>query len=195
MVSCLYLSRAYTCSALDAHLQLTFRLHVSSSDDPRDPLNWPTWKRELAYWNIVFATSLVGAVRPFSSSQPVPLTRPTLISLADRSAHRAGLRSNRQRVPGLGQQGRGNECSSRSRHRCCNGAPLSFVAETRHLLVVSQIPVSTVAIKWGRRPVYIWGAAFLLAGSIWSAAKPDLDNLLASRVIQGCGYFCGCIVT
>jgi MFS family permease len=30
-------------------------------------------------------------------------------------------------------------------------------------------------------------AVFLLAGSIWSAAKPDLNNLLASRIIQGMG--------
>lgn len=30
-------------------------------------------------------------------------------------------------------------------------------------------------------------AVFLLVGSIWSAAKPDLNNLLASRIIQGMG--------
>lgn len=46
---------------------------------------------------------------------------------------------------------------------------------------------SAIALKYGRRPVYLWGATFLLVGCIWSYAKPDLDNLLASRIIQGMG--------
>ncbi|KAJ7598367.1 MFS general substrate transporter [Mycena floridula] len=32
------------------------------SDDPLDPLNWPTWKRELCFWTLVFAGSVSGAV-------------------------------------------------------------------------------------------------------------------------------------
>ncbi|BGP31943.1 hypothetical protein JCM10296v2_003722 [Rhodotorula toruloides] len=118
------------------------------SDDPRDPLNWPTWKRELAYWNIVFATSLVGAIGPLIAPGFVQIAKEFQVSVNNVAGTNAAL------VLAIG---------------------------------AAMIPVSTVAIKWGRRPVYIWGAAFLLAGSIWSAAKPDLDNLLASRVIQGLG--------
>ncbi|BGP07936.1 putative MFS-type transporter [Rhodotorula toruloides] len=118
------------------------------SDDPRDPLNWPTWKRELAYWNIVFATSLVGAIGPLIAPGFVQIAKEFQVSVNKVAGTNAAL------VLAIG---------------------------------AAMIPVSTVAIKWGRRPVYIWGAAFLLAGSIWSAAKPDLDNLLASRVIQGLG--------
>ncbi|KAH9923125.1 MFS general substrate transporter [Epithele typhae] len=34
------------------------------SDDPRDPLNWPMWKKEACFWTLVFATSLDGALSP-----------------------------------------------------------------------------------------------------------------------------------
>lgn len=106
---------------------------------------------------------------------------------ADWPAHFARLRPDRPRAWSLCQQGGRHECCSRPRHRCSHGAFFRVhVAKFGAYSSFPQIPVSTVAIKWGRRPVYIWGAAFLLAGSIWSAARPDLDNLLASRVIQGC---------
>ncbi|CDO77295.1 hypothetical protein BN946_scf184753.g45 [Trametes cinnabarina] len=34
------------------------------SDDPRDPLNWPTWKKEACFWTLAFAASLDGALSP-----------------------------------------------------------------------------------------------------------------------------------
>ncbi|KAH8928677.1 MFS general substrate transporter [Atractiella rhizophila] len=34
------------------------------SNDPRDPLNWPQWKKEAAFANICFATGLIGACGP-----------------------------------------------------------------------------------------------------------------------------------
>ncbi|RPD64562.1 MFS general substrate transporter [Lentinus tigrinus ALCF2SS1-7] len=34
------------------------------SDDPRDPLNWPSWKKEACFWTLVFAASLDGALSP-----------------------------------------------------------------------------------------------------------------------------------
>jgi len=34
------------------------------SDDPQDPLNWPTWKREACFWTLAFAASLDGALSP-----------------------------------------------------------------------------------------------------------------------------------
>ncbi|KAF8578767.1 putative cycloheximide resistance protein [Ramaria rubella] len=34
------------------------------SDDLRDPLNWPVWKREALFWTICYITGLVGAVGP-----------------------------------------------------------------------------------------------------------------------------------
>ncbi|KAJ7578643.1 MFS general substrate transporter [Mycena floridula] len=37
------------------------------SDDPLDPLNWPTWKRELCFWAIVFASGISGALTTMPS--------------------------------------------------------------------------------------------------------------------------------
>ncbi|EPQ53334.1 MFS general substrate transporter [Gloeophyllum trabeum ATCC 11539] len=34
------------------------------SDDPRDPLNWPTWKKEILFWSICYMAGLVGACGP-----------------------------------------------------------------------------------------------------------------------------------
>ncbi|KAL8280315.1 hypothetical protein RQP46_007232 [Phenoliferia psychrophenolica] len=34
------------------------------SDDPRDPLNWPRWKKEACFWSICYTAGLVGAVGP-----------------------------------------------------------------------------------------------------------------------------------
>ncbi|KAF5356150.1 hypothetical protein D9756_003690 [Leucocoprinus leucothites] len=34
------------------------------SDDPKDPLNWPRWKKETCFWTLAFAASLDGALSP-----------------------------------------------------------------------------------------------------------------------------------
>ncbi|TBU58126.1 MFS general substrate transporter [Dichomitus squalens] len=38
------------------------------SDDPRDPLNWPRWKKEACFWTLIFATSLAGVLSPEASA-------------------------------------------------------------------------------------------------------------------------------
>ncbi|TBU25832.1 MFS general substrate transporter [Dichomitus squalens] len=38
------------------------------SDDPRDPLNWPRWKKEACFWTLIFATSLAGVLSPVASA-------------------------------------------------------------------------------------------------------------------------------
>ncbi|PIL27048.1 MFS general substrate transporter [Ganoderma sinense ZZ0214-1] len=38
------------------------------SDDPRDPLNWPRWKKETCFWMLVFASTLEGALYPLASA-------------------------------------------------------------------------------------------------------------------------------
>ncbi|KAI0714550.1 MFS general substrate transporter [Earliella scabrosa] len=44
----------------DAHVVLI----PQPSDDPRDPLNWPRWKKEACFWTLAFAASLDGALSP-----------------------------------------------------------------------------------------------------------------------------------
>ncbi|GAA5842485.1 hypothetical protein JCM11251_007328 [Rhodosporidiobolus azoricus] len=118
------------------------------SDDRRDPLNWPRWKKEACYLNILFGTALVGAIGP--------LIAPGFVVIA-------------------GQM----------------GVTVDKIAATNAALVLAigaaMIPFATLAIKFGRRPAYLFAAILLLVGSAWSAAKPDLNNLLASRIVQGIG--------
>jgi len=38
------------------------------SDDPRDPLNWPIWKREMCFFVITLMAGLVGAIGPLLAS-------------------------------------------------------------------------------------------------------------------------------
>ncbi|KAM5538339.1 hypothetical protein V8D89_007941 [Ganoderma adspersum] len=37
------------------------------SDNPRDPLNWPRWKKEACFWTLIFMTTLGGALLPLAS--------------------------------------------------------------------------------------------------------------------------------
>ncbi|PIL31085.1 MFS general substrate transporter [Ganoderma sinense ZZ0214-1] len=39
-----------------------------SSDDPRDPLNWPQWKKEACFWTLVFTTGLADALFHLAAS-------------------------------------------------------------------------------------------------------------------------------
>ncbi|KAI0066696.1 MFS general substrate transporter [Artomyces pyxidatus] len=41
-------------------------LNPQPSDDPRDPLNWPRWKKEACFWTLAFAASLDGALSPMT---------------------------------------------------------------------------------------------------------------------------------
>ncbi|KAI1791927.1 MFS general substrate transporter [Ganoderma leucocontextum] len=45
------------------------------SDDPRDPLNWPRWKKEACFWSLIFATSLAGVLSPVASAGYVLLAK------------------------------------------------------------------------------------------------------------------------
>ena len=35
-------------------------LQPQPSDDPRDPLNWPRWKKEGVFWTLTYMAGLVG---------------------------------------------------------------------------------------------------------------------------------------
>ncbi|KAA1471601.1 MFS general substrate transporter [Dentipellis sp. KUC8613] len=41
-------------------------LNPQPADDPRDPLNWPRWKKEACFWTLAFAASLDGALSPMT---------------------------------------------------------------------------------------------------------------------------------
>lgn len=53
------------------------------SDDPRDPLNWPQWKKEACFWTLAFAASLDGALSPMASAGYILLSQQFNISVDD----------------------------------------------------------------------------------------------------------------
>jgi MFS family permease len=44
-----------------------------------------------------------------------------------------------------------------------------------------------IAVKWGRRPVFLIATLLLFASSIWSGASKGLESFKWSRIIQGLG--------
>ncbi|KAI0706244.1 MFS general substrate transporter [Cerioporus squamosus] len=53
------------------------------SDDPRDPLNWPSWKKEACFWTLSFGTSLTGALSPLVSAGYVLLSKQFNVTVDD----------------------------------------------------------------------------------------------------------------
>ncbi|TFK80890.1 MFS general substrate transporter [Polyporus arcularius HHB13444] len=53
------------------------------SDDLRDPLNWPSWKKEACFWTLVFAASLDGALSPMVGPGYVLLAKQFNVSVDD----------------------------------------------------------------------------------------------------------------
>ena len=51
-------------------------------------------------------------------------------------------------------------------------------------ILIIQAPL---AIKFGRRPVYLLGATLFFTCSIWSAVSQGLDSFTGSRALQGFG--------
>ncbi|KAK4704003.1 hypothetical protein P7C70_g2209, partial [Phenoliferia sp. Uapishka_3] len=138
-------------------------LQPQPSDDPRDPLSWPTWcvpahfgdlrsqpltrlrphrKKEALFWTLAFCSGLVGAMGPLLSAGYVVLSAEW-------------------------------------------GVSTNVVAATNGDLVLAlgciMILVSPFAVKWGRRPIYILAALDLFLCSIWSAVSNDIESFKWSR--------------
>lgn len=50
---------------------------------------------------------------------------------------------------------------------------------------MGSVIASPTAILFGKRPVYLASAIVFIATSIWCAASPSFESLLAARVFQG----------
>ncbi|TFK46317.1 putative cycloheximide resistance protein [Heliocybe sulcata] len=118
------------------------------SDDPRDPLNWPVWKREILFWSICYMAGLVGACGPLLAPGYATIAGEWGVTPNDVAA------SNGDLVIALG------------------------------CIMMLQAPI---AVKFGRRPVFIISALLLFTCSIWSAVSTGLQSFIASRVFQGFG--------
>jgi MFS family permease len=61
-----------------------------------------------------------------------------------------------------------------------NGVLLGCVA-------VSSLFGNSLAVKYGKRPVYLVTTVFLVVGSFWGAAAKSLGSLTGSRALVGLG--------
>ncbi|KAF8590984.1 MFS general substrate transporter [Ramaria rubella] len=120
------------------------------SDDPRDPLNWPRWRKECIFWILSLGAGLVGAIGHLLNPGFVVLAKEWGVSV--------------------------NACASE-------------VSNNTLILALGCIMLvqAPLAVKFGRRPVYIIAAALLFSCSIWSAVSQGLGSFTGSRVFQGIG--------
>jgi len=116
------------------------------SNSPRDPLNWPRWKKEAAYFNICFATGLIGACGPLIAPGFLQISRELGVSV--------------------------NELAK------TNSALLMALG-------VFMFFQSAIAVKYGRRPVYLAAAVLMFASNLWSYGQPNIPGLTGSRILQG----------
>ncbi|KAI3398616.1 hypothetical protein diail_8964 [Diaporthe ilicicola] len=69
------------------------------------------------------------------------------------------------------------------------GVPVSKVSLTTGLYMMGMglgsIFASPTAILWGKRPVYLAGAALFVVTSIWCASSPSYPSLIVARIMQG----------
>lgn len=69
------------------------------------------------------------------------------------------------------------------------GVPTAHVSLTTGLFMmgmgVGSVFASPTAILWGKRPVYLTCAILFIGTSVWCAASPSFESLMAARVFQG----------
>jgi len=118
------------------------------SDDPRDPLNWPVWKREALFWSLCFTAGVVTSMSTMLAPGYALLGKQWGVSV-------------------------NSVASAASFFTLCAGCMMPFE--------------SCIAIKYGRRPVFLLSAAVLFICSIWTAVSQGLTSFLVSRVFQGFG--------
>ncbi|KAL3468805.1 major facilitator superfamily domain-containing protein [Aspergillus californicus] len=52
-------------------------------------------------------------------------------------------------------------------------------------LGIGSVIMSPTAILWGKRPVYLLGAALFIISAIWCALSPNYPSLVVARIFQG----------
>nr|VWO95044.1 Cercosporin MFS transporter CTB4 (Cercosporin toxin biosynthesis cluster protein 4) [Ganoderma boninense] len=141
------------------------------SDDPRDPLNWPRWKKETCFWMLrvhstllmplspphspslaaicsVFASTLEGALYPLASAGYGVLAKEFNVSV--------------------------DEIAS-SFSACFLGLGISALAQ------------NALAFKYGRRPAFLLSSFVMFASCVWTALSKDLVSIRAACIFLGFG--------
>ncbi|KAI5118960.1 hypothetical protein M0805_009371 [Coniferiporia weirii] len=118
------------------------------SDDGKDPLNWPRWKKECHYWSLCLAAGLAGAIGHLLN-----------VGFKDIAAEW--------------------------------GVSVDTVAATNADLSMAlgwfTLFQGSLAIKFGRRPVFLFASTCQFFTCIWAAKSANINSFKAARVFQGFG--------
>ncbi|KIJ39476.1 hypothetical protein M422DRAFT_49621 [Sphaerobolus stellatus SS14] len=133
------------------------------SNDPLDPLNWPRWRKECIFWVLALGGALGSSTGHLLNPGFVELSKEWGVSV---NAFKEGVG---------------------------NGRSFSTIDKNNTKLLIIRIMcsfcpwVSPLAVKYGRRPVYLTAALLLFFGTIWSGLSQGLQSFTGSRIIQGFG--------
>ncbi|KAF8466523.1 major facilitator superfamily domain-containing protein [Gautieria morchelliformis] len=119
------------------------------SDDPNDPLNWPSWKKHTTYFTLTYGTVLCGALGPLVTADIIVLAAEFHVSIQAMSR-------------ALG----------------------TSIVTT---LAIATLVWSMLSVTWGKRPVYLAGTLFMIAGCMVTAEAKTYNVLLGGRILQGTG--------
>jgi len=134
------------------------------SDSPNDPYNWPRWKKERFTIAFAFSCGAVGGMclrlqiiitRLINFVAVGPLLSPAFVELA--AEFNISLSAFIQGVQG--------------------GVIVA--------IAFGSLIWNALAVKFGKRPVYLITTFGLMVTCFWSAAAKTFGSLVAARVIQG----------
>ena len=118
------------------------------SDSPNDPLNWPTWKKDIILFIVGMSAAVVGAYGPMLGPGFVPIAAQLGITVEVLSQATAWL------ILTLG------------------------------ICVFLMNPLAKI---YGKRPIYVFASAVLLAVSIWGGVADNYGSFLGSRILGALG--------
>jgi hypothetical protein len=134
------------------------------SDSPNDPYNWPRWKKER--FTIAFAVSCGAVGGKFPSSSSCILNANNFIAVGPLLS------------PAFVEPTTGFNISLSTFIQGVQGGVIVAIA-------FGSLIWNALAVKFGKRPVYLITTLGLTVTCFWAAAAKNFGSLVAARVIQG----------
>lgn len=158
------------------------------SDDPNDPLNWPTWKKSMTFGVLIYGTVLCGALGASFAFFRLPF--PVLTRSTCTGPLVSGAQVEMAEIFGVSLSAISRALGTTlvttlaisTASRLSSSPTLSPLIRAH-----SQIIWAALATKLGKRPVYITATVLMMVGCIIAGECDRYSVLLGSRIIQGAG--------
>lgn len=147
------------------------------SDSPNDPLNWPTWKKDLILFIVGINAGIVGAYGPMLGPGFVPIAAELGITVETLSHATAWLILTLGLCVFLFNPLAKVSTVCRVHRRTCS-------IRHDHMAIVSMLTHLQI---YGKRPIYVATSAILFVVSIWGAVADTYPSFLGSRILGGMG--------